>query len=140
MVRRHPQAGFSVLEALVAVALIAVAFLPLLVLQGQLTRTAIGAERAEIALRAKQNALEYLKALNPSLRPEGSEPLGDTIMEWYAESISDTRPAVSMFGEKGRFDVTLYKVYVRLNYPDGRAEIFEVRRTGWIATRAITEV
>ncbi|MEO0674994.1 MAG: hypothetical protein AAFY32_08320, partial [Pseudomonadota bacterium] len=70
------QAGFSVLEAIVAVALIAAAFLPLLALQTQLTRTAIAIERAEANLLARNNALALLQAINPGMRPAGSEEMG----------------------------------------------------------------
>lgn len=134
------QRGFSILEALVAMAIIAGAFLPLLMLQGQLTRTALAVERSEQLLRGKTNALSYLRTLNPSLRPEGEEPLGDGIsMAWQSTPLTQPRPVRSMGGEVGRFNITLYEVSCTLSFPDGRTSTFSSSQVGWIATRPADE-
>ena len=138
--RTTDQQGFSILEALVAIALIAGAFLPLLVLQGQLTRSAIAVERAEQSLQARNNAIAYLRTLNPTLRPVGEEDLGVATMAWTSTLIQPARTARSMTGETGRFDVSLYEVNVQLTFATGRVDSFSVRQVGWIATRPVGDI
>lgn len=138
--QRQSQKGLSVLEALVAIALISVAFLPLLALQEQLTRTAIAIERAEETLRAKSNALAYLETLNPTYRPSGEESLGNAVLTWTSTPLTIPVPALAMVGTNGRFDVTLYDVNAVIQFQTGRSEQFVVRRVGWVATRPIGEI
>ena len=132
---RQHQHGFSVLEAIVAVALIAGAFLPLLALQTQLTRTAIAVERAEETLQARNNAMALLQVVNPTLQPTGEENLGNCVLTWTSQAISQTGPARGSAGDFGRFDVTLYEVSATLTFANGRIDVFTVRQVGWIANR-----
>jgi len=136
---RSRQQGFSIMEALVAIALIAGAFLPLLVLQGQLTRTSLAIERAEDVLRIEANALDYLRALNPGLRPTGQEDLGGGVrLTWQAQALTQPKPAISHSAEMGRFDVALYDLTAIMNWPDGRESRFTIRSLGWVAKQPTT--
>ncbi len=128
------QAGFSLLEALVAVALIAAAFLPLLALQGQLTRTVLAVERAETNIKDMSSALSFLRTMNPMRTPEGVENIGDATLSWTARPISNERPALNQGGAPGRFVMQLYDVDAELSYEDGRRSAFTVRALGWRAT------
>ena len=130
------QAGFSVIEAIAAVALIAVAFLPLLALQGQLSRTALAVERAEATVVAKKNALARLRATNPMLEPRGVEDLGGALLAWRAVPVEPEKPALDAGGAPGRFSVALFNIEARLLFPDGREETFVVQGVGWRATRS----
>lgn len=137
---RAGQKGFSIMEALVAMALIAGAFLPLLVLQSQLIRTALAVERAEENLRVEANALALLKTVNPSLRPTGQEPLGnDVVLRWASQPLSTPTPARGNSGESGRFDIVLYDLSAEITLANGRTTGFTIRQVGWIATRPAGE-
>lgn len=131
---RHSQSGFSLLESLVAVALIAAAFLPLLTLQGQLTRTVVAIERAETNVKDMSSALSFLRVLNPSRTPEGTERLGDAMLSWRARPVSDERPALDQGGAPGRFMLRLYDIEAVIAYEDGRRAEFTVRALGWRPT------
>lgn len=130
---KNPQRGFSVLEAIAAVALIAVAFLPLLALQSRLAQTALAVERAELNVRNGKNALAYLKSINPMLLPEGAETLGDAELRWRATPVSEPRAALDTGGAPGRFQVQLFDIEAIIDYPDGRRTSLTVRALGWRA-------
>ncbi len=132
------QAGFSLLEALVAVALIAAAFLPLLALQGQLARTVIAVERAETNVKDMTSALSYLRVMNPMKTPEGSEKIGDATLSWTARPVSDERPALDQGGAPGRFMLQLYDIEAEIIYEDGRRTAFTVRALGWRPTTPVS--
>ena len=130
---RGGQAGFSVLEAIVAVALVAAAFLPLLLLQGRVAETAIAIERTEARVRSMDAALAYLATVNPSMRPTGEEPIGDATLSWTATPIQPAAPVRGLTGEASRYDATLFRVRASLGQPDGRRHDFEIDLLGWVA-------
>ena len=132
------QAGFSLLESLVAIALIAAALLPLLALQGQLTRTVLAVERAGIGAEDMTSALSFLRTLNPTMKPQGSEPLGDAVLSWTARPVSEERPVLDQGGAPGRFMMQLYDVDAAIDYDDGRRFEFTVRALGWRATGPVS--
>jgi general secretion pathway protein I len=123
--------GFSVLEAIIAIAILAIAFLPLLGLQTQMTRTTLALERNTQLMEAKRSALAYIQALNPMRDPQGNLDLGHAQMHWNAVQISQERPAMKMGGTKGRFMVALYDVEVTLTFDTQRTQNFSVHATGW---------
>jgi len=132
--RRQPQAGFSLLESLVAVALIAAAMLPLLALQGQLTRTVVAIERAETNVKDMTSALSYLRSINVMMKPEGEEPIGAATLSWTTRPASAERIALDVGGGPGRFALQLYDVDAVITYPDGGQGAFTVRAMGWRPT------
>lgn len=135
---RTAQSGFSLLESLVAVALIAAAFLPLLTLQGQLTRTVVALERAETNVKDLSSALSFLRVMNPSRTTEGTEPLGDATLSWRARPVSEERPALDQGGAPGRFMLQLYDIDAVIAYEDGRRAEFTVRALGWRPTAPVS--
>ena len=131
------RAGFSVLEAIIAIAILSIAFLPLLELQNQMARTTIALERNEELMSAKRSALAYARSLNPMQNPDGNIDLGRASMHWQATPISDERPALGKGGQKGRFVVALYDVKVTLTFENQRPQSFSVHATGWRATASM---
>ena len=132
--RKKAQAGFSVLEALAAVALIAAAFLPLLALQGQLTRTVVAIERAEASVSNMESALSYLRVVNPSLVDQGEAQVGDALLRWRARPISAEKTVLDQGGAPGRFAMRLYEIEATFLYSDGREADFTLTAIGWRPT------
>jgi len=128
--------GFSVLEAIIAIAILAIAFLPLLALQEQMTQTTISLERNARFMEAKRSALAYVRTLNPMRDPQGNLNLGPAIMHWTATPISQERPVSGKEGDKGRFIIALYNVEVTLTFDAQRTQVFSVHATGWRAKAA----
>ncbi len=95
--------GFSVLEALVAMAILAAAMLPLLALQGQFIRSVESFERADTRIAARQNAVAYLKTLNFTQVETGRVVQGDVVLRWTAEPALPTRRTRWPGGEVGRY-------------------------------------
>jgi hypothetical protein len=121
-------------EALVAVALIAVAMLPLLELQGRLSRSAIAIERAEERLAARRAASAYFSLVNPLRQSEGEELIGAVRLVWRAVALGPQRPVYGVDGAQGRFVAQLFRLEAQLHFPDGRIEQFSQTQMGWIAT------
>ncbi len=140
MIKTGPVAaspGFSVLEAIIAIAILAIAFLPLLALQEQMARNTLSMERNQKVMAVKRSALAYVRAINPMRDPRGETNLGAAIMRWDAIPVSEERPVVKPGGVKGRFVVRLYDVEVTLEFEDLRAQTFSVQIMGWRATQSM---
>ena len=63
--------GFSVLEAMVAMAILAAGLLPILALQGQFVQTVTQIEHVEKSLTAQNNALNLMRTVDLTNVPTG---------------------------------------------------------------------
>ncbi len=125
--------GFSLLEALVALAIASVCLLTLFGLQRQL---AVGQRRAEAAIsraEAQRNVLALVRDLNPELQPQGAVALPDgERLTWTSRPLGPPRRALQPSGAPGPFAVRLHEVRAALVDGAGarRAEL-SVERMGW---------
>ena len=133
------ESGFTLLEAIVALTLLATA--------GMMLFTWISAgfdsieriEQANAAAAAELNALEYLKGLNIGAQPAGQTRLGEITMRWQARPVAGPTPNrvnTTEIGQQGPFTLTLYDTEVILEGPALSRRVFTVRQMGW--TRATT--
>ena len=111
--RGRGEDGFSVLEAMIAVFLLAAAFLPLLELQGRFVGTVESLERAETRIALRQIAENHLATVNFALQPEGEARYGRTVVAWRATEAAPPRLARATGGAPLRFSVSLHDVEVR---------------------------
>lgn len=127
------RAGFSVVEVLAAIALIAVAMIPLYQLQRALADAAFRLEQSAAALEAKENALAWLETVNPQLQPDGEIMIGGWLVRWQARPVATVPIARGYLGESIH-SVGLYDVEVRMER-NGRSDSFTVRKIGWEQVR-----
>lgn len=130
-------AGFSVLEALVAIAILAAALLPLLELQSQFARTAAAIERTEQRITLEEMALAHISALNIDQTREGSimTPQGQII--WASKPAVESRFARGNAGSRARYLMTLYDIEVILRLKSGAQEQMTLQALGWRPTNSI---
>jgi HAMP domain-containing protein len=117
--RRHGVFGFGLLEALVALVLIAgVGFSLLAWVQQNLdTLQRLRQHYAEQEIR--RQILDWAVALNPMERPQGELALGGTRLVWSSERQGDERPQSGYPAGMGLHDVALFSVTIEA-YPEGR--------------------
>lgn len=105
------QAGFSMLEALAAMAVLAAGMLVLLDLKlAMLERQArFGAQQEMIVARA--NALALLRRLDPVREPEGQRPLGSAAqLRWRSVQIMPAKVELAWKGRETQRQVAVYRV------------------------------
>lgn len=146
------EAGFSLLEAIVALAVIATALLPLYALQQRTTELALRVEEAGRLDGWWRTALPEALSINPMLRCEGESDYGEFVLSWTCSELAPvTRNAVpasavaamqrlqagedpeeAMRPLPGSFDVGLYEFELTVT---GRSEAVSasrtIRRLGW---------
>lgn len=125
--------GFSLIEALVALAIASMTLMAIFELQIQMTRSQQRAALVIEQVAAQENALALTRNLNPMAQPQGriDLPGGDTVV-WSAEPRSERRVNAGFPAGDGAFEVQLYRVTVGVERAQGRPPapmVFD--RLGW---------
>lgn len=130
---RCAREGFSLIEALVALAIAAMTLTAIFELQQQMVRGQRRAADAMEQVASQENALALTRDLNPMEQPSGviQLPEGDTI-RWTSRAKTELRTSAGFPIGDGMFQVQLFTVTVEVERPNGRSPaplIFD--RMGW---------
>lgn len=127
------KAGFSLLEALVALTIAAVSLAALMGMQHQLVDAQRRADAAIARADLKKNALVLIREVNPDELPEGEVVLPpNRTVRWIATALTEPKLSAGFPNGDGRFMVTLYRLSVEIVDDQGTViEAFEVERMGW---------
>ena len=126
-----PDAGFSMLETIAALAILAMALIPLLSLQSQLASGAARLERQAELNRATEVAYTYLALVNPMLAPEGKQNLGDGWqVSWISSPLGAPQPARFGIGRSSRYLSQPFQIDALLVSASGRETVIHRRAQG----------
>jgi len=134
-VSRLAQRGFSLLEAIIALTIMAST---LLVLYGWLSSSALALGRVQdnaLRLQDMRSALAVVDTLNPMDEPAGETRSGDLLISWTSTPLTDVRLAITRSNLPSAFDVRLFDMDVRAERANGQVRQFQVRRAGWLLSR-----
>ena len=127
--------GFSLLEAIVALAILATAGLALFAAMSQSVQMVARAEDARLADSAVRNAAAWMETVNPMETPQGEQQLGDVTLRWSAHLVEPERDAMTGYLQPGLYRLGLYDVRLELRQ-DGRLLADTVlRRVGYRQVR-----
>ena len=125
--------GFSLIEALVALAIASMTLMAIFELQIQMTRNQQRAAMAIEQVAVQENALALTRSLNPMAQPQGRIELpGGDVVIWSAEPRGERRVNAGFPAGQGAFEVQLYRVTVAVERAQGRPPaplVFD--RVGW---------
>lgn len=127
------RAGFSLIEALVALAIASMTLMAIFELQIQMARGQARAERAVEQVASQNNALVMVRDINFTEQPQGelNLPGGDQI-QWVAEPLTQPKINVGYGARSGLFEVTLYQVTVQIQRVGQAAPSpLQFERLGW---------
>jgi prepilin-type N-terminal cleavage/methylation domain-containing protein len=135
------QHGFSLLEAIVAIALVgivgAVLFTWAASTQSTLARVSDQNARQEAVL----NAIKFMRTVNPMLRAEGRQPIGSYQVRWRAQPLTPEADNVDYPAGVGLYRVALYRTEVVLDRDDAPGwERFEIKQVGFRRVRESTSM
>lgn len=132
---RAMRAGFSMVEAVVALAIAAVGLTAILELQQQIAINQARHERALARMAMRQNSLVIIRDLNPEASPDGELKIDESqILNWTSTPVSPLRRSIGLPAGDAGFNVRLYEVSVTVT--DKRSNLtdrFTVERLGWKA-------
>ena len=133
MIRPRKREGFSLIEALVALAIAAMTLTAIFELQIQMARGQRRAAEALDQVAAQENALALLSSLNPMEQPNGEIriPGGDTI-RWRSVPLDQPIVAAGFPTGDAIYQVQRFTVTVEVERASGRSPgplVFD--RVGW---------
>ena len=118
------------MEAIVAVAILGIASVPLLVLQSQNARSVGRLESSAARIAAERVAADYLAVIDVSEQQEGVLDIGGGwSVSWSGVPVTAPTNAVMSVGQRGRYDAQLVRITAVVQHVDGRQFLTEVYRT-----------
>lgn len=130
--RGRRQAGFGLLEAIVALTLFAGAGMALFSwINANIARAAQLQERSESA-QAQLLVLAWVQALNPAQQPSGSADLGPGVhIRWSSQQTSPRQQAAPPpGGVSSPFELAMFEVQVTLEQPNAAPYALALQRMG----------
>jgi general secretion pathway protein I len=127
--------GFTLLEAIVALAILAAAGMALFAAMSQslqMVRRAQDAREADAALR---NALAWMETVNPMLAPRGDQALGDWELRWTAAPVEPPHDGATGYLAPGLYEVGLYRMHLELWRGGTLRREVELNRAGYRQVR-----
>ena len=127
------EAGFSLIEALVALAIAAMALAAVFALQRQLAEGEQRHTRTLQLVALQKNALALTRDLNPTADPTGAVRLaGGQTVRWSSQPLTAPRTNTGLPTGEGAFEVRLYRVRVDIADASGeRLGGLDFDRVGW---------
>ena len=122
--KRSAQAGFSVLEALIAVAILGSGLSALFVVQQQLVSTSLRTEQRLSTHSAELAAERFIRGLNLSVYPEGSFDLGGGwVVSWVSSGVLGPSEGYG-FGFRLGVPAGVWHVRVEVSGPGGEVSVW----------------
>ena len=131
----RPPRGFSLLEAIVALAILASAGLALFAAMSQSVQMVARAENARLADSAVRNAVAWMETVNPMQTPQGEQRLGEVTLRWSAQLVEPERDAMTGYLQAGLYQVGLYRVRLELVREGRTIAQAELHRVGYRQVR-----
>ena len=138
--RVHEQKGFTLLESIVTLGILAATLIPLYMLFGTNIRTLLRSADINEQSLVTQQILGMLPPMNPKEHPSGTKEFGHFKMSWTSEPIT-TEAALSKEAPKQKQNkpepaegptVQLYKMIFSVQKPDNKDWFsFAVNQIGW---------
>jgi general secretion pathway protein I len=129
------QRGFSLLEAIIALTLLSVAGLSLL---SWIHANLAGLRRIEQAAQrdaAIRNALNFVAALNPALKPQGRQNVAGYAFAWQSRPLEPLKDGVNYLGATSFYQVGLYEVQIQVFQADLPLAEITARQPGYQQAR-----
>ncbi len=123
--------GFSLLEAIVAMVLISLTGMAVFQWLNQSLANLTVLERQQSSTLITQNALAYIKTVNPMQTPKGSVQLGNTQLEWTSELLEPITTGVTQKSTLTHYSFGLYLLQVNVIQNNHPPYQFSVRQVGY---------
>lgn len=131
----YNQQGFSLLEAIVALTLVATLGAGLFAWMNSSLSSLNRVRDASIERSARLNILEYCKSINPMNRPAGEHDFGAYRIEWTSQLKEPAMDAIGFPAGRGNFQVGFYDLKVQVIRAGSPWFLLELDQVGYQRVR-----
>ena len=135
---KQQQGGFSLLEAIVAMTIMATSLLALYAWLSSNTLALNRSRDSAQALQDARSALAVMELINPMTEPTGRRSLPPLEIKWSSRPITEVRHGMSRSGTATQFDLKLYDMQVDVIRGTRLVRQFSFRKAGWEIARPIS--
>ena len=132
---RNNQRGFTLLEAIVAMVVLASVGSALFAWLNTNLLTVHRIQTIQHRDEATRIGLEWMETVNPARQRQGSADFDGYRIHWQGQPLQPPRNGSGLRGGQSLFQLTLYKMQVRVEPPGRPAVEFTLRRTGYEQVR-----
>jgi hypothetical protein len=126
------RSGFGLLEAIVALAILAATLIPIFALISTSMNSAIRLSQSNFESDIKLTALETMRAVNPMVTPAGTIDLGAFAVRWAATPIAAPEEGTNYPAGGSFYLVGLFDCKVMVIRPDGSQALqFNLQKYGF---------
>jgi prepilin-type N-terminal cleavage/methylation domain-containing protein len=130
--RRGASRGFTLLEAIVAVAIVGIALIPVITFISQMVGAVARAGDSNARSLAKQSIIELLEPLNPLETPMGDDEVGELLIHWETTDIIPPNKDIRVGAGLAGFSLGFYNVTVSVaRAKSGPWFSFDLRKVGY---------
>jgi general secretion pathway protein I len=132
---RNNSKGFTLLEAIVALAVMALALIPLVSFITQSANELLRAGDSNERSFVMQSALALMEPINPMAEGSGNIALdNDLTLTWESQTIVEPNPGVQVGAGLAAYRLGFYKVHVTVNRGQAAWFDFDMRKVGYEKT------
>lgn len=134
--RLHKKAetGFSTIEAMVAIAILSLALVPLYSFQGSIMKGSARVQQTLDATAVSRMTDTFLRGLTPSALQTGAATIGELDITWTLTDLQLERDALTASGFPGRFLVKMLRVDFEVSQSNRLVSIGSLNRLSWQET------
>lgn len=130
------QNGFTLLEAIVALVILSTAGLAMFSWLNTNLQTTHRIQALSAELNAKENALEYMKSINPMQTNQGQALIGDITIKWDSKPIIPPMDGANYPNGMSLYQIALYETSIRMDKTDNPSWItFKIQQMGYRKVR-----
>lgn len=119
MIRKNSQPGFTLIEAIVALVLIASVGMALFSWINTNIITLNRVQEINVQSEATRNIIEYMNAVNPMITPEGEVDFGSYRATWQAEISTDVKDGANYPRGVGLYQLAMYRTNINAKKASG---------------------
>ena len=124
--------GFTLLEAIVAIAIVGIALIPIITFVSQMVTGLTRAGDANAKNLAQQSIMELLESMNPLEYPIGDDQIGDLMIHWESADIIPASSVLRVGVGLPGVSIGFYKVIVSVSRTGaGPWFSFDMRKVGY---------
>ena len=133
--RIERNAGFALLEAIVALAILAAAGLALFAALTQSLQMVDRADSARERVQLTRNVLAMIDTINPMERPTGSTQIGEYVLTWRATALEPPQDGANGTLAPGLYQIGLYRMDCEISLRGKRVQSLSLRQAGYRQVR-----